>query len=59
MTKEEKGMGIVKGVEEEWSYWCCPKCGRTVGAPKIGYYRPNIICECKFPQSVTQMQLVK
>ena len=35
--------------------WVCPDCGRTISCPNPSPYVPNTICECCYPDHVTQM----
>lgn len=35
--------------------WVCPDCGRTVKGPNPSTWQPNTICQCQYPNHVTQM----
>jgi len=34
--------------------WACPTCGKTERVNIPTYYVPNLVCNCAFPDHVTQ-----
>lgn len=42
-------------MENRTLIWCCPMCARTVKCREWDCWRPNIICTCNYPGSITLM----